>query len=184
VESVLENRRRELEVLERDISKLEAIKKPFVRMTYTQAVEFLQGKGVSIEWGGDFGAQDETVLGESHERPIIVTHYPTAVKPFYMKPDPERADLALCVDFIAPEGYGELIGGGQRIHDLALLRQRILEHELPEEAFTWYTDLRRYGSVPHSGFGMGIERVIAWLCKIEHLREAIPFPRMLYRLSP
>jgi asparaginyl-tRNA synthetase len=184
VESVLENRRRELEVLGRDISKLEAVKKPFVRMTYTQALEFLQGKGLSTQWGGDFGAEDETVLGESHDRPVIVTRYPTAVKAFYMEPDPERPEVALCVDFIAPEGYGEIIGGGQRIHDLELLRRRIREHELPEEAFRWYLDIRRYGSVPHSGFGMGIERVIAWICKLEHLREAIPFPRMLYRLSP
>jgi asparaginyl-tRNA synthetase len=184
VASVLENRRRELEVLGRDISKLEAVEKPFVRMTYTEAVEFLQGKGLAIQWGGDFGGEDETVLGESHDRPVIVTRYPTAVKAFYMEPDPERPDLALCVDFIAPEGYGELIGGGQRIHDLELLRRRIREHQLPEEAFTWYLDLRRYGTVPHSGFGMGIERVIAWICKLDHLREAIPFPRMLYRLSP
>jgi asparaginyl-tRNA synthetase len=184
VESVLDNRRQELEVLERDTSKLEAVKKPFVRMTYTEVVEFLQGKGLKIEWGGDLGAEDETVLGESHDRPVIVTRYPTAVKAFYMEPDPERPDLALCVDFIAPEGYGELIGGGQRIHDLELLRKRIREHELPEQAFKWYLDLRRYGSVPHAGFGMGIERAIAWICKLEHLREAIPFPRMLYRLSP
>jgi asparaginyl-tRNA synthetase len=184
VGSVLENRRKELEILERDISKLEAVKKPFVRMTYTEAVEFLKGKGLSIEWGGDFGAEDETVLGESHDRPIIVTRYPMAVKAFYMEPDPEQPEVALCVDFIAPEGYGEIIGGGQRIHDLELLRKRIREHELPEEAFKWYLDIRRYGSVPHSGYGMGIERVVAWICKLEHLREAIPFPRMLYRLSP
>jgi len=184
VESVLENRRQELDVLERDVSKLEAVGKPFVRMTYDQAVEFLKKKGNEIEWGGDLGAQDETVLGEAHDRPIIVTHYPSAIKAFYMEPDPERPELALCVDVLAPEGYGEIIGGGQRIHDLELLKKRIGEHNLPEEAFSWYLDLRRYGSVPHSGFGMGIERVVAWLCKLDHLREAIPFPRMLYRLSP
>lgn len=184
VESVLENRRRELEVLERDVSKLEAVAKPFVRMTYDDAVAFLKKKGNEIEWGGDLGAQDETVLGEAHDRPIIVTRYPSAIKAFYMEPDPERPELALCVDVLAPEGYGEIIGGGQRIHDLELLKKRIGEHDLPEEAFSWYLDLRRYGSVPHSGFGMGIERVVAWICRLDHLREAIPFPRMLYRLSP
>ncbi len=184
VESVLENRRRELDVLERDVSKLEAVAKPFVRMTYDEAIEFLKKKGNEIEWGGDLGAQDETVLGEAHDRPIIVTHYPSAIKAFYMEPDPERPELALCVDVLAPEGYGEIIGGGQRIHDLELLKRRIAEHDLPEDAFSWYLDLRRYGSVPHSGFGMGIERVVAWICKLDHLREAIPFPRMLYRLSP
>jgi asparaginyl-tRNA synthetase len=184
VEAVLEKRRRELDVLERDVSKLEAVTKPFVRMTYDQAVEFLKKKGNEIEWGGDLGAQDETVLGEAHDRPIIVTHYPSAIKAFYMEPDPKRPELALCVDVLAPEGYGEIIGGGQRIHDLELLKKRIAEHDLPEEAFSWYLDLRRYGSVPHSGFGMGIERVVAWICRLDHLREAIPFPRMLYRLSP
>jgi asparaginyl-tRNA synthetase len=184
VEAVLTNRREELEVLERDITKLENIKKPFHRLSYDQAVEFLRDRGHAIEWGGDFGAQDETALGEAHDRPVVVTHYPMAVKAFYMEPDPERPELALCVDILAPEGYGELVGGGQRVHSLELLRERIREHELPEEAFSWYMDLRRYGSVPHSGFGMGIERVIAWLCKLDHLREAIPFPRMLYRLSP
>ncbi len=184
VESVVEKRRGELDVLERDVSKLEAVAKPFVRMTYDEAVEFLKKKGNEIEWGADLGAQDETVLGEAHDRPIIVTHYPSAIKAFYMEPDPERPELALCVDVLAPEGYGEIIGGGQRIHELELLKKRIAEHDLPEEAFSWYLDLRRYGSVPHSGFGMGIERVVAWICKLDHLREAIPFPRMLYRLSP
>jgi asparaginyl-tRNA synthetase len=184
VASVLENRREELETLERDLANLEAIKKPFVRMTYDDAIDFLREKGSDIEWGGDLGAADETLLGEAHDRPIIVTHYPSAVKAFYMEPDPSRPEVALCVDVLAPEGYGEIIGGGQRIHDLALLRQRVEEHQLPQEAFKWYFDLRRYGSVPHSGFGMGIERVVAWICKLDHLREAIPFPRMLYRLSP
>ncbi len=184
VESVLENRREELDILERDVTKLESVSKPFVRLSYDQAVAHLKEKGSEIEWGSDFGAQDETFIGEEHDRPVIVTHYPSAVKAFYMEPDPTRPEVALCVDVLAPEGYGEIIGGGQRIHDLALLRQRIEEHQLPEEAFSWYFDLRRYGSVPHSGFGMGIERVIAWICKLDHLREAIPFPRMLNRLSP
>ncbi len=184
VESVLTRRREELDVLERDVTRLESVKKPFVRLTYDQALEFLAKRGQNVEWGGDLGGPDETALGEAHERPVVVTHYPTALKAFYMQPDPSRPEVTLCVDFLAPEGYGEIIGGGQRIHDLELLRTRIREHQLPEEAFSWYLDLRRYGSVPHSGFGMGIERVVSWICKLEHLREAIPFPRMLYRLSP
>jgi asparaginyl-tRNA synthetase len=181
---VLERRREELRVLERDVSKLEAVQKPFPRMTYDQAVVELRKKGSSIEWGGDLGAPDETLLSESFDRPLAVTRYPSAVKAFYMKPDPDRPELALCVDILAPEGYGEIIGGGQRLDGLELLRQRIREHNLPEEAFSWYTDLRRFGSVPHSGFGMGIERLVAWICKLEHLREAIAYPRMLYRLTP
>ncbi|MCI0408939.1 MAG: asparagine--tRNA ligase, partial [Acidobacteria bacterium] len=184
VERVLERRQEELRVLERDVAKLEAVKKPFPRLTYDQAVTSLKKKGSAIEWGGDLGGADETLLSEDFERPLAVTHYPAAVKAFYMMPDPTRPELALCVDILAPEGYGEIIGGGQRLHDLELLRQRIREHKLPEEAFSWYLDLRRYGSVPHSGFGMGIERVVAWICKLEHLREAIAYPRMLYRLSP
>ena len=153
-------------------------------MTYDEAIEFLVGKGLDLQWGGDLGAQDETTLGEAHDRPVVITHYPTAVKAFYMQPDESRPEVTLCMDVIAPEGYGEIIGGGQRVHDLDLLRKRIQEHELPEDAFSWYLDLRRYGSVPHSGFGMGIERVVSWICKLDHLREAIPFPRMLNRLSP
>ncbi len=184
VESVLTRRRQELDVLERDVTALEKVKKPFVRMTYDQAIEVLTGKGHDIQWGGDLGAQDETALGEAHDRPVVITHYPTAVKAFYMQPDESRPEVTLCMDVIAPEGYGEIIGGGQRVHDLELLRKRIREHDLPEEAFPWYLDLRRYGSVPHSGFGMGIERVVSWICKLDHLREAIPFPRMLNRLSP
>jgi asparaginyl-tRNA synthetase len=184
VQSVLENRREELEVLERDLAPLEEVKKPFPRMSYDEAVERLKKEGNAIEWGGDFGAQDEETLSKAHQRPVAITHYPSAIKAFYMEPDPKRPETALCVDVLAPEGYGEIIGGSQRIHDLELLRQRIREHELPEEAFSWYLDLRRYGSVPHSGFGMGIERVVAWICKLDHLRETIPFPRMLYRLSP
>ena len=141
-------------------------------------------KGLPFEVGSDFGAPDETALSEGLDRPLVITHYPSAVKAFYMQPDAEREDRALCVDILAPEGYGELVGGGQRIHDLELLKKRITEHNLPEEAFRWYLDLRRFGSVPHSGFGIGIERLVAWICKLDHLREAIPFPRMLYRLSP
>jgi len=184
IESVLEKRRAELEALERDVAPLEEVKKPFPRMTYDRALDLLKEKGDAIEWGGDFGAQDEEVLSTSHRCPVIITHYPSAVKAFYMAPDPERPETALCVDILAPEGYGEIVGGGQRIHDLELLRTRIAEHELPEEDFSWYLDLRRYGSVPHSGFGMGIERLVSWICKLDHLREAIAFPRMLNRLTP
>jgi asparaginyl-tRNA synthetase len=181
---VLENRRRELTVLERDVSKLEAVQKPFPRVSYDDAVKTLQSKGLPIEWGGDFGGPDETALSEQYDRPMMVHRYPAAIKAFYMKPDPERADLALGVDVLAPEGYGEIIGGGERLADLDLLLERIKEHNLPQEAFEWYLDLRRYGTVPHGGFGMGIERVVAWICKLEHVRETIPYPRMLYRLYP
>jgi asparaginyl-tRNA synthetase len=181
---VLENRRRELTVLERDISKLESVQKPFPRISYDEAVASLKAKGLPIEWGGDFGGPDETALSEQYDRPVMVHRYPAAIKAFYMKPDPERADLALGVDVLAPEGYGEIIGGGERLADLDLLLERIKEHNLPQEAFEWYLDLRRYGTVPHGGFGMGIERVVAWICKLEHVRETIPYPRMLYRLYP
>ena len=181
---VLERRARELKTIERDISKLEAVRKPFPRITYDDAVKLLQGKGLPIQWGGDFGGPDETTLSEQYDRPLMVHRYPAAVKAFYMKPDPERAELALGVDVLAPEGYGEIIGGGERLADLDLLLQRIKEHDLPQEAFEWYLDLRRYGTVPHGGFGMGIERVVAWICKLEHVRETIPYPRMLYRLYP
>ncbi len=181
---VLERRRRELTILERDIAKLEAVKKPFPRMSYDAAVKTLKEKGHPIEWGGDFGGPDETVLSEQSDRPVMVHRYPAAVKAFYMKPDPDRPDVALGVDVLAPEGYGEIIGGGERLADLDLLLKRIKEHNLPQEAFEWYLDLRRYGTVPHGGFGMGIERVVAWICKLEHVRETIPYPRMLYRLYP
>jgi len=181
---VLENRRRELTVLERDVSKLEAVQKPFPRISYDEAVATLKAKDLPIEWGGDFGGPDETALSEQYDRPVMVHRYPAAIKAFYMKPDPERADLALGVDVLAPEGYGEIIGGGERLADLDLLLERIKEHNLPQEAFEWYLDLRRYGTVPHGGFGMGIERVVAWICKLEHVRETIPYPRMLYRLYP
>jgi asparaginyl-tRNA synthetase len=181
---VLEKRRRELTLIERDVSKLEAVQKPFPRISYDDAVKRLQAKGLPIQWGGDFGGPDETTLSEEYDRPVLVHRYPAAIKAFYMKPDPERPDLALGVDMLAPEGYGEIIGGGERLADLDLLLQRIKEHNLPQDAFEWYLDLRRYGTVPHGGFGMGIERVVSWICKLEHVRETIPYPRMLYRLYP
>jgi asparaginyl-tRNA synthetase len=184
VARVLERRPKELKILERDTSKLEKVKPPFPRLSYDEATELLKKKGLSFEWGGDFGSPDETALSEEFDRPICVHRYPSAVKAFYMKPDSARPDVALCVDVLAPEGYGEIIGGGQRIDDYDLLVQRIKEHNLPQEAFEWYLDLRRYGSVPHGGFGMGIERVVTWICGIDHLREAIPYPRMLYRIYP
>jgi asparaginyl-tRNA synthetase len=184
VQRVLDRRRPELNVLERDTSKLERVKPPFPRVSYDEAAAILKEKGLPFEWGGDFGAPDETALSEGFDRPICVHRYPSAIKAFYMKPDPQRPDLALCVDVLAPEGYGEIIGGGQRIDDYDLLVQRIKDHGLPQEAFEWYLDLRRYGSVPHGGFGMGIERVVTWICGIDHLREAIPYPRMLYRIYP
>ena len=184
VSRVLDKRRRELTVIERDVTKLESVQKPFPRVSYDDAVKTLQSKGLPIEWGGDFGGPDETTLSEQYDRPVMISRYPSSVKAFYMKPDPERPELALGVDVLAPEGYGEIIGGGERLADLDLLLQRIKEHDLPQESFEWYLDLRRYGSVPHGGFGMGIERVVAWICKLEHVRETIPYPRMLYRLYP
>ncbi len=190
VHRVLENRRAELTELERDISKLEKIAPPFPRLQYDDAVKMLQeahSKGElqeRFEWGGDFGAPDETYLSNQFDRPVMVHRYPAAVKAFYMKPDAERSELALCVDVLASEGYGEVIGGGQRADDLEYLLKQIQAHGLPEEAFDWYLDLRKYGTFPHGGFGMGIERCTAWLCGIEHIRETIPFPRMLYRLKP
>ena len=182
VARVLDDAQAELKVLERDTTKLERCKAPFPRISYDEAAKILKEKGLPFEWGGDFGAPDETALSEQFDRPICVHRYPSAVKAFYMKPDPQRPELALCVDVLAPEGYGEIIGGGERLDDYDLLLQRIKEHELPQEAFEWYLDLRRYGSVPHGGFGMGIERVVSWICGLEHLREAIPYPRMLYRI--
>jgi asparaginyl-tRNA synthetase len=181
---VLENRREELKALERDVSKLEAIQAPFPRMTYDDAVKVLQSKGSEIQWGGDFGNTDETLLTEGLDRPVIVSGFPAAIKAFYFQPAPDRPDVALGADFIAPEGYGEIIGGGERIHDLDLLLKRLDEHKLPREAFNWYLDLRKYGSVPHAGFGMGVERFVAWMCGLEHIRETIAFPRMLYRTRP
>jgi len=184
VERVLENRRAELAVLEREVAKLENVRPPFPRISYDEAVRRLQAKGSPIEWGTDFGGTDETLLSEDFDRPFMVDRFPTAVKAFYMQPDPERPEVALGVDVLAPEGYGEIIGGGQRIHDLDLLLRRIEEHKLPREAFDWYVDLRKFGSVPHGGFGMGIERCVAWICGLEHVRETIAFPRMLYRTRP
>lgn len=190
VRRVLENRQQELKELERDTSKLELIEKPFPRLQYDDAVRMLQeaherGEVESrFEWGGDFGSPDETYLSSQFDRPVMIHRYPAAVKAFYMKSDPARPDLALCVDVLAPEGYGEVIGGGQRAEDLDYLLKQIKDHNLPEEAFDWYLDLRKYGTFPHGGFGMGIERCTGWICGIEHIREAIPFPRMLYRLKP
>jgi asparaginyl-tRNA synthetase len=172
------------EILERDVTKLEEVRRPFERLHYEQAVALLHEKGVPFEKGNDFGGGDETILSESFTKPLFVHHYPTAVKAFYMEPDPDDGTYCLSVDLLAPEGYGEVIGGGQRIHDLELLEKRIREHNLPPSAFEWYLDLRRYGSVPHSGFGLGVERLVMWICGLSHLREAIPFPRTLNRLNP
>ena len=184
VSRALETRERELETLERDRGPLEAVRAPFPRITYGDAVHVLQDYGRAVEYGDDFGGPDETLLAEQFDRPVAVHRYPSAAKPFYMKPDPERPELSLSVDILAPEGYGEIVGGGQRLDDLDLLLRRITEHGLPQDAFEWYLDLRRYGSVPHAGFGMGIERVVAWICGVEHVRETIPYPRILYRLTP
>ncbi|HUS06432.1 MAG TPA: asparagine--tRNA ligase [Bryobacteraceae bacterium] len=181
---VLENRRSELAVLERDVARLEAVKTPFPRMTYDDAVKKLREKGSNIEWGGDLGGTDETLISEGLESPLMVDRYPAQVKAFYFEADPERPELALGVDVLAPEGYGEIIGGGQRVHDLDLLLKRLEEHNLPKEAFDWYLDLRKFGAVPHGGFGMGVERCVAWICGLEHVRETIAYPRMLYRTRP
>jgi asparaginyl-tRNA synthetase len=190
VKRCLEKRRPDLQIVGRDVAKLEKIDAPFPRITYDEAVERLQAgfaKGElenKFEWGGDLGSPDETYLSSQFERPLMIHRYPAKVKAFYMEPDPQRPDLALCVDVLAPEGYGEIIGGSQRMASYELLLQRIHEHGLPEEAFKWYLDLRKFGGVPHSGFGMGIERAVAWICGLEHVRETIPFPRTLHRLYP
>jgi asparaginyl-tRNA synthetase len=184
VARALDERRRELDTLERDREPLERVRAPFPRVTYDEAAQILTDQGRPFDYGSDFGGSDETLLAEQFDRPVAVHRYPSATKAFYMKPDPERPDLSLSVDILAPEGYGEIVGGGQRVDDLDLLLQRIQEHDLPQEAFDWYLDLRRYGSVPHSGFGMGIERVVAWICGLEHVRETIPYPRLLNRLTP
>ncbi len=184
VQRVLEHRRPELESLERDISRLEKVVPPFPRISYDEAIERLQKAGVDIEWGADFGGGDETILAEEFDRPVFVHRYPAKIKAFYMKPDPDRPEVVLCDDLLAPEGYGEIIGGSQRIDDLNLLRRRMEEHDLPEETYGWYLDLRRYGSVPHSGFGLGLERTVAWICGLPHVRETIPFPRLINRLYP
>ncbi len=184
VSRVLDRRQKELKVLERNTSKLESVKAPFPRISYDDAAKLLVEKGLPFQYGTDFGGTDETVLSDQFDRPVAVHRYPAAIKAFYMKPDPQQPDKALCVDVLAPEGYGEIIGGGERVDDYDLLVQRIEEHKLPREAFEWYLDLRKYGSVPHGGFGMGIERVVSWVCGLEHVRETIPYPRMLYRLYP
>ena len=184
VTQVLTERMAELRILERDIAALEKVKAPFPKITYEEGVFLLQKKGNPTVLGDDFGGDEETLISKEFDRPVIVHRYPAALKAFYMQNDPLRPDLALCMDVLAPEGYGEIIGGGQRIHEYDKLRSRIFEHRLPEDAFRWYLDLRQYGSVPHAGFGMGIERAVAWICGLEHVRETIPFPRMLYRLYP
>ncbi len=184
VQSVLTDCPEELKTLERNTDKLKNVRKPFPRITYDEAVKILHDKGLPFEWGNDLGGTDETVVSEQFDRPVMVHRYPAEVKAFYMKRDPENPKLALAVDVLAPEGYGEIIGGSQREDDLDALLSRINEHKLPQEAFEWYLDLRRFGSVPHAGFGMGIERTVAWICGIEHIRETIPFPRMIYRINP
>ncbi|MXZ73471.1 MAG: asparagine--tRNA ligase [Acidobacteria bacterium] len=184
VARVLDQRRAELDILERDTAALERVRTPFPRISYDEAVAILKGRGLPFEWGGDFGGPDETALAEHFDQPVAIQRFPSAIKAFYMKPDPGRPELSLSVDLLAPEGYGEIVGGGERLDDLDLLLERIRAHDLPQESFEWYLDLRRYGTVPHAGFGMGIERMVAWICGIEHVRETIPFPRMLYRLTP
>jgi asparaginyl-tRNA synthetase len=181
---VLETRREELKVLERDVAKLENVRSPFPWLHYDEAIQLIQAKGSQTQWGSDFGGTDETVIAEAYDRPVVVHRFPAAIKAFYMEPDPERPELTLSADILAPEGYGEIVGGGERMSSAELLEQRIKEHNLPEADFRWYLDLRKYGSVPHAGFGMGIERVVTWICGLEHLRETIAFPRMLYRIYP
>jgi asparaginyl-tRNA synthetase len=184
VARVLETRAEELKTLERDTAKLENVKGPFPRLHYDDAIRLIKAKGSETAWGSDFGGTDETIIAEAHDRPVVVHRFPTAIKAFYMAPDPERPELSLSADVLAPEGYGEIVGGGERLADGDLLLKRIHEHQLPEESFRWYLDLRKYGSVPHAGFGMGIERVVTWICGLDHLRETIAFPRMLYRIYP
>jgi asparaginyl-tRNA synthetase len=182
--SVLKNRTDELKTLERNTQFLQKVKKPFPRVSYDEAVEILKKNGVNFEWGNDFGGTDETVISNQYDKPVIVHRYPSEVKAFYMKRDPKNPKVALAMDVLAPEGYGEIVGGSQREDDYDLLVARIKEHKLPMEAFEWYLDLRRYGSVPHAGFGLGVERTVSWICGLEHVRETIPFPRMIYRLTP
>jgi asparaginyl-tRNA synthetase len=181
---VLERAAEDLKVLERDTSKLQTVIAPFPRITYTEAIELLKKDGFPIQWGDDIGGDEETALANKFDRPLMVNRYPTAIKAFYMQPDPENPDVVLGLDMLAPEGYGEIIGGSQRIHDHDLLLRRIQEHNLPVEAFQWYLDVRKYGSFPHAGFGMGLERFVAWMCGLPHLRETIPYPRLLYKIYP
>jgi len=184
VQSVQKHRRADLETLKRDTSKLASVVPPFPRIPYDEAIQILQKKGNPAKWGDDFGGDEETILSSQFDRPVMIHRYPAAIKAFYMQPDPKRPELALGFDMLAPEGYGEIIGGGERIADYELLVKRLRENHLPEEAFQWYLDLRRYGSVPHAGFGLGLERTVAWICGTEHIREVIPFPRMIYRVYP
>lgn len=184
VQRVLERRAKELELLERDTSRLAKVEPPFPRLSYDEAVELLRKQGFDFQWGEDFGAPHETAISDQFEKPVFVHHYPTQCKAFYMQPEPGRPEVCRSVDLLAPEGYGEIIGGGERIADYELLEQRIREHNLPREAYEWYLDLRKYGTVPHAGFGLGVERTVSWLTGIHHLREAIPFPRMLERIYP
>ncbi|MGA8143054.1 MAG: asparagine--tRNA ligase [Candidatus Acidiferrales bacterium] len=184
VQSVVKNRARELAVLERDVAKLEKITPPFPRISYDDAIKVLQKAGNPAKWGDDFGGDEETIISKEFDKPVIIHRYPAAMKAFYMATDPERPELSLSFDMIAPEGYGEIIGGGERLSNYETLVQRLREHNLPEESFQWYLDLRRYGAVPHAGFGLGLERTVAWICGTEHIREVIPFPRMLYRVYP
>jgi len=184
VKRVLERRRRELETLKRNIKPLEKVEPPFERISYTEAIEMLQKAGFQINWGEDLGAPHEKFISLQFEKPVFVHRYPAKAKAFYMQPDPDNPEVVLCADLMAPEGYGEIIGGSQRIHDLKLLERRIEEFGLPKEAYEWYLDLRRYGAVPHSGFGLGIERTVMWICKLKHIREAIPFPRTMTRIYP
>ncbi len=184
VNRILEKRQPELETLERDIAKLKAVKKPFPRITYREALEILKNAGKIVEFGDDFGGDEETVISQAFNTPVMIHRFPAKIKAFYMKRAPENSELALGVDMIAPEGYGEIIGGGQREDDLAILEQRIKEFNLPRDAYSWYLDLRRFGSFPHSGFGLGLERTVAWICGLKHVRETIPFPRLLEKVYP
>lgn len=184
VRRLLERNKKDFELLQRNTEKLAAIAPPFPRMSYTEAVEFLNSRGVGFKWGDDFGAPDEALISQNFDLPVFIHRFPAEIKAFYMKPDPKNPNVVLGADLLAPEGYGEIIGGGQRIDDLELLKHRLSEHKLPAEVFDWYLDLRRYGSVPHSGFGLGLERLLGWITGIDHIRESIPFPRTLYRMCP
>ncbi len=180
----LDRCREDLKRLERDTSRLSGVRKPFPRITYRQGIDKLRKKGFEVKFGDDLGADEETALTSESDQPLIVSRFPAAIKSFYMQPDPEDSEVVLGLDMLAPEGYGEIIGGSQRIHDLALLERRLKEHKLPKESYEWYLDVRRYGTFPHSGFGMGLERFVTWVCGIRHLREAIPYPRTLKRIYP